>query len=174
MLGGGGAYGDGNFGLAGRFHYVSKGFSFSDEVWSYWILRWGGFFNITRIFRTSSPIRDVVLAAINAFDFFSFVFLNGTLGIMMISSAFVAAGEEITNARGMWESLAIITLLRPFWPVWGSFNYIAEEKIPGRITLCSSLLVGCQPKNRDEALSFESCEAVTPYGCQIAVARVQF
>ena len=52
------------------------------------------FFNITRIFGVSSPVRDVVLASINAFDFFSFVFLNGTFGIMMFFSAFVAAREE--------------------------------------------------------------------------------
>ena len=59
------------------------------------------FFDIVRVFGTSSPVRDVILAAIDEFNFFPFVFLNGTLSIMIVSSAFFAAGEEITSFRGM-------------------------------------------------------------------------
>ena len=69
--------------------------SFSESVGYHCILSRGRFFYVSCFSGASTPVRSMVEAANNTFNFVPFVFLNGALGIVMVLGAFITAGEEI-------------------------------------------------------------------------------
>ena len=72
----------------------AKNFPSLTGMEGYCILDWDRFFDVVRVFGTTFPVRDMILSAIDAINFFPFVYLNGTLTIVVVSSAIIAAGEE--------------------------------------------------------------------------------